>query len=536
MEKHFDFIVVGSGPAAVQAAQTLVEAGVNVAMIDVGNLSSSDENLVPDLDYEKIRKEEKDQFRFLLGENFETIPLDDNMVGAQLTPQRKHMIKDIDRFLPLKSDTFFPMESLGYGGLGAGWGLGCYVYSEGELKKTGLNPDQFKDAYQVVADRIGISCNNDDTQPYTTAHLKRVLRPLEMDNSVKKIYNKYLHKKKYYNNKQIYIGATPLALLSEDFLGRTKTSYHDMDFYTDRGQTAYRAWITVEMLKEKSNFSYIDKMLLLSISESNEKPVLNILNTSSLEKEIFTCNKLLLATGPLGNARIVLRSFENKLQRLPLLCNPYAYVPCININMLGKTLDRFKTSMAQAIMIYDKGNTADNIVTTTFYTYRSLMLYKLIKEAPLGFADGRAIMNYLQSAFVIAGIHHPDLPTNNKYLELHKDPDQITGDILFAEFKLTEAEDKEVKDNEKYIRKILRSFGCFPIQRIDPGIGSSIHYGGTLPFSEDGSIGTTAKDGHLNGFSNVYIADGSAFTFLSAKGITFTLMANAHLVALNSLK
>ena len=61
--------------------------------------------------------------------------------------------------------------------------------------------------------------------------------------------------------------------------------------------------------------------------------------------------------------------------------------------------------------------------------------------------------------------------------------------------------------------------------------GASIHYGGTLPFAENGSNGSTHPKGRLNGFKQVFIADGSGFQFLSGKGLTLTLMANAHNVA-----
>jgi hypothetical protein len=72
--------------------------------------------------------------------------------------------------------------------------------------------------------------------------------------------------------------------------------------------------------------------------------------------------------------------------------------------------------------------------------------------------------------------------------------------------------------------------------RHDPGYGSSIHYAGTIPFSEKEEYGTTAFNGKLNQTKNVYIADASGFRFLSAKGITFSIMANAHIVANNAMK
>ncbi len=47
----------------------------------------------------------------------------------------------------------------------------------------------------------------------------------------------------------------------------------------------------------------------------------------------------------------------------------------------------------------------------------------------------------------------------------------------------------------------------------------------------DPSRATLAPDGRLHGTANVWVADGSGFRFLPAKGVTLTLMANAHRVA-----
>jgi choline dehydrogenase-like flavoprotein len=43
-------------------------------------------------------------------------------------------------------------------------------------------------------------------------------------------------------------------------------------------------------------------------------------------------------------------------------------------------------------------------------------------------------------------------------------------------------------------------------------------------------------DGKLHGAKRVYVADGSGFNYLPAKGLTFTIMANAHLAAANAMK
>jgi choline dehydrogenase-like flavoprotein len=69
-----------------------------------------------------------------------------------------------------------------------------------------------------------------------------------------------------------------------------------------------------------------------------------------------------------------------------------------------------------------------------------------------------------------------------------------------------------------------------------PGHGSSIHYAGTLPFSDMEKPYTLSPDGRVWGTNKIFVADGSGFAYLPAKGLTLSLMANAHRVAAGVLK
>jgi choline dehydrogenase-like flavoprotein len=56
-----------------------------------------------------------------------------------------------------------------------------------------------------------------------------------------------------------------------------------------------------------------------------------------------------------------------------------------------------------------------------------------------------------------------------------------------------------------------------------------------LPFSDKEEIYTTAVNGRLHQTKNVWVADGSSLKYVPAKGISFTLMANADRVAKHAL-
>ncbi len=537
MSEVHPYIVVGSGCTGAMAAQTLVEAGVNVLMLDAGNTDDTYEKLIPEKDFTSIRQTEEAQSDYLLGKKFESISWANIGSGSQLTPPRKYMVKEVEKFLEIASQTFFPVESLAYGGLGNGWGLGSCVFTDKELEAAGLDASKMKAAYQTVANRIGISGAQDDITAYTTAHLSNIMPPAPVDSNQEQLRTNYNRKKQWFAQNNFFLGRTALALITKDKDHRKAYQPKDLDFYSDKDQSAYRPWITVNELKKKSNFSYKGGIIVKQFKQLENGDVEIITwNKAKNEEEIFRTQKLVLAPGVLGTARIVLRSFPEENQTLPLLCNPYAYFPCINVSQLGKTFERNTSGFAQLSLFHDNNMQGDDIAMASLYSYKSLMLFRIIKEAPVNFRDGISLMNFLMPAFVIMGLFHPEKSGGRKSLSLRKDTTKISGDSLQAEYLLSGLEKQKITDRNSLFKKAMSKLGAYPVKMIDPGMGSSIHYSGVLPFEKQEKPFSLSPDGKLHGTKNIFVADGSGFRFLPAKGLTLSLMANAHNVAQNALK
>lgn len=535
IEGEYNYVVVGSGCTGAMAAQTLVEQGVKVLMLDVGNHDEKYASVTPQKSFCDIRENDKDQHKYWLGEDFESIAFGKTSTGAQLTPARKHIIKNTAELLSYMSDNFSPMESLSYGGLGNGWGVGCCVFSEEELKATGLPLDKMQSAYQVVADRIGISAEKDDATPYTAVHLYNLQKAQDLDSNSKNIFDKYKHKNSELNKEGFYMGKPALALLTAPKDGRQPVDYTEMDFYSDKNEAAYRPWITVNQLKKKPNFQYQSNALLYSFKEENGSVSLTYLDTQSNQHKTITCKKLVICAGTLSTARIVLRSLQAFNQHLSFLCNPYKYFTLLQPSLLGKAGNEPRSAFAQLAMYYDPTKTNYEVSAASIYSYRSLMLFRTIKEVPLNFRDARIIMQYLLPAISIMGVHHPDYSYLGKYVELVNNPTSPTGDTLRIDYSLSEKEEKEVKKRDKLYSKAMKKLGCYTLKKLNPGYGSSIHYAGTLPFSEEDKPFHIHSSGRLFGTQNVYIGDGSGMHYLPAKGITLSIMAFAHITALNAL-
>jgi hypothetical protein len=217
------------------------------------------------------------------------------------------------------------------------------------------------------------------------------------------------------------------------------------------------------------------------------------------------------------------------------LSNPYEYITALLTKRLGKIASHARTSTVQ-LAVFGKSETAGEDGMGSLYSYDALPMSNVLKQLPIGFADGRVFMQYLLPAIVIAGVHHPDRISDRKYIQLIKKGSSVTGDALQVQYELSAAEKMEVSTRTKAFRHFLKSVGCLPVKTVQLPHGSSIHYAGTLPFDQNGNKFTTYPDGRLAQTKHVFIADASPFRFLPAKGLTFTLMANAHRTALQLLK
>lgn len=131
----FDVVIVGSGPAGVHAAYPLVEAGLQVTIID-GGLNTKKQASEP--------------------ENFS-----DNYFSAaghayDLLRKSSYVFYKTYHLLRIKSDIEI-IQSLAKGGLSEIWDGICDFFSKEELERIGLPADIIQKEYQEVAKRINLN-------------------------------------------------------------------------------------------------------------------------------------------------------------------------------------------------------------------------------------------------------------------------------------------------------------------------------------------------------------------------------------------
>jgi hypothetical protein len=523
-----DVIVVGSGASAVHAAYPLVEAGWTVTMLDVGFEDKIYEPLIPDAPFTEIRRTDAAQHRYFLGDEFEGVPLGPLGTGAQVTPPRQYVVRHADKITPMVSPGFAPIESLANGGLGGAWGAVSFPYLDSELQKSGLSPSAMRSHYETVARRIGISGPQNDDLERFRGNLYTLQPALDLDHNAEAIYSRYKERRSSFHRAGIYMGRPMRAVLSQPLNGRRQHPYHDMDFWSNKGGAVYRPALSVHELRQYKNFSYQCPYLVKTFSEDKSGQIsVRAESLDSRQHATFMGRRLVLAAGSLGTTRIVLRSLRQYDMRVPLTCNAHTYVPCIHYRSIGTpAMDRCH-SLAQLAMIYDPMGDLEHLVQGQLYSYRSLLLFRLLKESPLPYREGLRIIRGLAPNFVILVIMHEDYRREDRYCLLRKNGE---ADHLEIVYHLSEETEAQHRAYERVMISSLRRLGCWPLKRVHPCHGSSIHYGSQLPFSHEDRPLTTEPSGRLRGTRCVFIGDGAAFAYLPAKGLTLTLMANGDRV------
>ena len=215
---------------------------------------------------------------------------------------------------------------------------------------------------------------------------------------------------------------------------------------------------------------------------------------------------------------------------VPLLSNPHIYVPCMHLSWLGKAPATRRHSLTQAGFFFDPDRRSAGPVYGEMHVYGSLLLHKLVKESRLPVRQAARLVRAFVGALLILVIEHEDAPAAGKECRLVPTEEHPGG-----RFELSYRQDREIArrhaEREKRLLGYIRKLGCLPLGRVDPGPGSSLHYGGMLPMTADPRDLTVDATCRLHGTRGVFLADGATFPCLPSKPLTLTLMANARRVA-----
>ncbi|MCE9596213.1 MAG: hypothetical protein K8S98_18640 [Planctomycetes bacterium] len=527
-----DVTIVGSGASAVHFAQTALERGLSVTMVDVGRPRPAP--VRPDDSFAELKRTLDDPWRYFLGARFEGVLFPGGKGEYYGFPPHKEYIFESIEPYSVESRGFEPLASFARGGLAEAWTGGSFPFNDAELEDFPFGYDDIGPFYDLVAQRIGIVGANDDLARFMPVH-RNLDAPLDLDRHSTALLERYGRVRERMNADGAFFGRSRAAVLREDRDGRKGCDYLGRCLWTCPRESLYTPAMTLERLIAKPNFRYLDQRFVTHFRFDGDRRVRAIatLDLTTNKVEELDVERLVLAAGTLPTSKIFLDSIHRANGERPrltgLMDNRQTLVPFANLKLLGAKWDP-DTYQYHQLAFGLAGRTPKEYVHALVTTLKSALIHPIALSAPLDLATSLWITKNVHGALGLVNVNLHDTRRAESYVELSGDVERTK---LVARYEPAPTELADRKRALSRIKRALWQLGCF----VPPGMahvrpmGASVHYSGTLPMSKTRAPLTVDRDCRSHDFENLWLADGATFPFLPAKNLTFTLMANASRIA-----
>ncbi|MBF0491213.1 MAG: hypothetical protein HQM15_00340 [Deltaproteobacteria bacterium] len=522
------FIIVGSGPSGVACALGLLEMNKNVLMIDVGiSLENEKKTLV-----KKMSSLNKNAWQPEWLDSFKE--------------KQKTSIKGINKKNVYGSDFPYRLNSslnntifknaTGYisnaeGGLSNVWGGAILPYTSRDTQSWPFHISRLNPHYNSLLSYIDYSHEGDNFLDMFDFKFQKSESSLKLSQQAQccvDCLNKY--KKQLLDTGIIFSKATLATKVSSD--SKNGCIYCGLCLHGCPYGYIYNSFSTIEILKKNKNFKFLKGLCVQSIIENNNQVVISALTEEGKIKEL-SAERVYLACGPLATAKVILTSQGRVNEPIIMKDSQYFLLPITFSKIIRNVHNEELYTLAQLfIELYDSKISPHNI-HLQLYSYNDLISDFFEKKVPFS-RWLKSIKEILISRIgIIQGYLHSD---DSSHIEVSlKKHHKLTN--LYINGFISPNPKKVIK---KLIYKVKQNkvmLGFNPIQTLlSIGLpGQGWHTGSTFPMKEI-TLNLNESDiyGRPHEYKRTHIVDSSVLPSIPATTITFSVMANAHRIAIES--
>ncbi|MBC7601457.1 MAG: GMC family oxidoreductase [Ramlibacter sp.] len=517
MTQTFDVIIVGSGPAGVSAAFPLVEAGLQVLMVDGGLMP---EVPPPPGQYLDLRRTDEHQVSWMVGDDFHALRNSAAISPKLRAPGHSHVFEGFASANRIDAHDFIGVGSLARGGLSNAWGCGVARLSAQEMADFPFDASLMDASYEAVSRRIGLSgAAHDDLTDYFGVDAW-CDEPITIDDLQSRLLDRYVRRRESIAPTGVRLGRSRIAVLSRDRGTRRACDLSGTCLWGCHRGALYSSLHELDALQRHDNFHLRSGFVVEHVIRDGD--CVTIQGGDASGPAQYRARRVLLGAGILASTRLALEAIDHHepvaMQSSPtaafLLWLPAAlgraHVPAFGLGQLSFTLalERDVTGFG-------------SLFSTT-----GIPLAEFSRHMPLARRFGIDVLSNLLSSCVIGNVFLPGYLTNA----------QVTLDASGA-LKIEGRHADEVKalmrDAHGRAGRAFRKLGA----HILPGSftvgapGSDIHYAATLPMRADPRAGETDAFGEVAGAPGLHAIDSASLPSVTEKSHTLTLMANADRIA-----
>jgi choline dehydrogenase-like flavoprotein len=513
----FDVIVVGSGPAGVSAAFPLVEAGLQVLMVDGGRTATVEPPANP---YLSERFGSDEQWRWMVGRDFHALRLIDAVSPKLRVPPHGYVFENPAGENPTTTHNFIAVGSLAQGGLSNAWGCGVARLSDRELAEFPFEEAELAGSYESVTRRIGVSGAIDDDLSDYFGLDAWAQPPIAMDATHTYLLERYMRNRHRIAPLGLRMGRSRVAALSRDMDTRKACNLSGNCLWGCRRKALYSSADELPQLARHDNFHYRSGFIVDRVASADG--IVTVQGHGAGERSSIRAGRVVLAAGTLATTRLALLALGLR-HSLPMQSSPTAaFLLWLPARLGSANGDHFGLGQVSFSLQLDENTSGFG----STFSPAGIPVAELVRHVPLARRYSIDILQHLLSSCLIGNLF---LPGHLSTTRVALDADaalRIDGGYADATAGL-------MVEAAGRLRKGFGRAGALllPMSFTVGRPGSDIHYSGTLPMRAQPTPGATGATGELAGLPGVHVVDGACLPTLTAKSHTLTIMANADRIA-----
>lgn len=494
-------IVVGSGPAGVAAAWPLVQAGLDVRMLD----ASSDATLPPSPtgtigDFRRDGSRWRAQF----GADLAGLQHEGANSPKLATPMARGVLEGFAPALGLSANGFLALGSLGQGGLSKVWGGVAAIYDAHDLAAFPFGTEALQPSYDAVMARIGVSgAPGHPEGPALTPPASRVFDAHARRGPAQ----------------GFRLRRTANALLMHDMGTRQGCARCGLCLWGCARGSVYDSATALGPLRQFPNFTYHPGHRVEALDADGPA----VIAATPAGPVRIAAARVVLAAGTLATTALVVRRLGLLDTPVTLLNNPAGAIAFLVPSLVGAALPGRSFALAQLsyeAALPDGHGDGDGEAAGCIYGADTLPLTEVAARMPFSRPVALRLSRALAPALLLATIYLPGRFSRN-VMRVHQAGLSIEGATQHAASQVM----SKVAAN---LARRMRSLGAYAVPgSFSPAMpGADAHYGGTLPMGRTEAL-ACSPEGEVNGLPGFFVVDGAALPALPAKHCTLTIMANA---------
>lgn len=465
-------------------------------------------------------------WRMTVGEQYERFQAEDGSSPKYQDPSYLRVLAEFKQRYKIYTRNFSVHGSMERGGLSNVWSTGVSMYDDMDLQDYPISHNDLRRSYQRVTQRIGVSGANDDLSAFH-GYMESLQPPLGPRGNAQLLYKRYRNRPELAHRRGVFFGHNRMATLTRNHQGRQGCVNCGLCTYGCASQSMWLARYDLEKLLEFPNFSYHGGVFVSHMHRVGERYTITIdVGPHHINEEIKT-KQVVLASGTIGSARLVLDALNIYDESRTLLNNPMAafvlFVPRWRISDL---LDENTSGSYQLSYCVKIPNSSEHYASGYIHLADTISTTKFLNYMPFSYPLSRHIARRLQPALLIGTCYLGSSYSRNTMCLSSSRDLKISGEH-------TSDAAPTLRTAINRVASALRhyNFHLIPGSIKMTAVGEDVHYAGTVPMRSNPRVGEANSQGEVQGLPGVYVVDGSALTALPSKLHTLTIMANADRIA-----